>query len=131
MKKKGTVLLVEDDAALSDAFSLMLTHNGYVVETAFNGQEALEKLQHSQPDIILLDLLMPIMDGREFLRAFSNDRQIPIIVFSNLDAKSEVEEVMSLGATRYMLKAWATPSELVRIIQDSTAENAVTTTGRH
>ena len=113
------VLLVEDDAALSDAFSIMLTKNGYDVQTAFNGREALDVVEDFTPDIILLDLLMPIMGGREFLQQFENNSAIPIIVFSNLDSKKEIEEVMELGATRYMLKAWATPPELVRIIQNT------------
>lgn len=116
---KKIVLLVEDDAALSDAFLLMLEKNGYHVITAFNGQEALEKLNGVTPNIILLDLLMPVLDGREFLKRFENRTDIPIIVFSNLDAKSEIEEVLQLGASRYMLKAWATPNELVRVIEDT------------
>ncbi|MGB4800698.1 MAG: response regulator [Candidatus Saccharimonadales bacterium] len=116
---KKKVLLVEDDAALSDAFLIMLEKNDFQVVTAFNGTEALDKMSDFTPDIILLDLLMPIMDGREFLRQFDNPTGIPVIVFSNLDAKSEVEDVLQLGATRYMLKAWATPPELVRVIKDT------------
>lgn len=114
-------MLVEDDAALNDAFRTMLTKNDFDVITAFNGKDALEELKKSTPDIILLDLLMPVMDGKEFLRAFDNPKDIPIIVFSNLDAKTEVEEVLQLGATRYMLKAWATPPELMRVIKDTLA----------
>ncbi len=121
MKHTPHVLLVEDDLSLSDAFSIMLTKQGYTVTCAFDGKEALEKLNIVTPDIILLDLLMPIMDGKEFLKQFSNTEHIPIIVFSNLDAKSEVHEVLQLGATRYMLKAWATPTELVRVVQDTLA----------
>lgn len=119
MTEAKKVLLVEDDAALSDAFTIMLRKNGYDVHAAFNGQEALEAIKTFTPDIILLDLLMPVMGGREFLQHYENNSDVPIIVFSNLDSKKEIEEVMQLGATRYMLKAWATPPELVRIIQDT------------
>jgi len=115
-----TVLLVEDDSALHDAFSMTLRKNGYTVESAFDGKQALEKLKTVHPNVILLDLLMPVMNGREFLRAFPNSDNVPIIVFSNLDSKAEVQEVMQLGASRYMLKAWATPKELVRILEDTT-----------
>ncbi len=115
------VLLVEDDKALNDAFSLMLTKNGYQVESAFDGQQALDKLATIRPDVILLDLLMPVLGGKEFLQQFDNRANIPVIVFSNLDSKSEIQEVMDLGANRYMLKAWATPTELVRVIQDAMA----------
>jgi DNA-binding NarL/FixJ family response regulator len=65
---------------------------------------------------------MPIMGGREFLQHFENSSDIPIIVFSNLDSKTEIEQVMQLGATRYMLKAWATPPELVRVLHDTLGE---------
>jgi DNA-binding response OmpR family regulator len=119
MKKKQNILLVEDDATLSDAFSILLTKEGFNVVTAFNGKEALEKTKDTTIDLILLDLLMPVMDGREFLEAYDNKDLIPIIVFSNLDAKSDVDEIFKLGVTRYMLKAWASPKELTKIIQDT------------
>ena len=118
MKKK--ILVVEDDQALNDAFSLIL-ENEYDVDTAFDGQEALALVDQKEYDLILLDLLMPIMDGKEFLRSFQNPKDIPVIVFSNLDAKSDVEEVTQLGATRYMLKSWASPKELLKLVQDSLA----------
>ncbi len=113
-----SVLLIEDDATLSDAFSMMLDMCGYNVRCAFNGKEALDLLQTFTPDIILLDLLMPIMDGREFLQAFPNHQHLPILVFSNLDSKSVVEEVLALGASRYMLKSSVTPTLLNSIIDE-------------
>lgn len=119
MNSKPTVLLVEDDAILSDAFTIMLSSEGYTVLNAYNGHEALELLKSHRPHIILLDLLMPIMDGKKFLRSYVNEHSIPIIAFSNLDSKDDVSEVLSLGASRYMLKAWATPRQLVRLINDT------------
>lgn len=116
------VLLVEDDAMLNDAFSMLLKKQGYSVDVAYNGKEALELLASRSPDLILLDLLMPVMDGKEFLHVFDNSTRIPIIVFSNLDTKSEVQEAIKLGATRYMLKSWATTKELVRVITDTLAD---------
>lgn len=118
MKHENTVLLVEDDAILSDAFSMMLEKEGYKVQLAYNGKEALGILKKVTPNVILLDLLMPVMDGKEFLKNFRNTHNIPIIVFSNLDSKDDVQEILKLGASKYMLKAWATPQELVRIIKD-------------
>lgn len=114
------ILLVEDDSAINDSFSILLHQEGYHVEVAFNGQEALDLLTTYQPDLILLDLLMPVMDGKEFLKAFANPTHIPIIVFSNIDSKTEVQEALSLGATRYMLKAWASQKQLVQIIDETT-----------
>lgn len=118
-KPKKRILLVEDDAALNDAFSILLKKEHYTVDSVFNGREALEKLTSTVPDLILLDLLMPIMDGKVFLKNFKNTSKVPIIVFSNLDAKTEVNEALALGATRYMLKAWASPKELIRVIKDT------------
>jgi two-component system response regulator VicR len=89
------------------------------VQQAFNGKEALEKIPDFGPEIVLLDLLMPIMDGNQFLRTYKNDRHIPIIVFSSLDSRTEVQQALELGASRYMLKSWATPDELFRVINDT------------
>lgn len=118
MKKK--ILVVEDDQALNDAFSLIL-ENYYDVDTAFDGQEALALVDQKAYDLILLDLLMPVMDGKTFLKSFDNPKKIPVIVFSNLDAKSDIEDVTELGATRYMLKSWASPKELLKLVQDTLA----------
>ena len=123
MKKKQTILLVEDDATLCDAFSILLSKEGFNVIIAYNGKEAIEKVENKSVDLILLDLLMPVMDGREFLEVFENKDSIPIIVFSNLDAKNDVDEILKLGASRYMLKAWASPKELTKIIQDTISLN--------
>lgn len=115
------VLLVDDDKDINDVFHILLTKKGYEVERAFNGKEALEKVAGFTPDIILLDLRMPVMDGKEFLRNYKNEEHVPIIVFSNLDSRNEVHEALELGATRYMLKAWASPEELFRVINDAIA----------
>lgn len=113
------ILVVEDDPALSDAFSIVLKKEGYDVSVAFNGKEALDKVAEVNPDLILLDLLMPIMGGKEFLEKFENSSETPVIVLSNLDTRSDIQEVLDLGATRYMLKAWASPNELVKLVNET------------
>lgn len=118
-KKVQHVLVVEDDPALSDAFSIVLRKEGYDVTVAFNGKEALQKVASFTPDLILLDLLMPIMGGKEFLENFKNTSNIPVIVLSNLDTRSDIQEVLNLGASRYMLKAWASPNELVKLVKET------------
>ncbi len=120
MKKQ--VLVVEDDQALNDAFTMILSKY-YEVDAAFDGKEALDLVNKKIYDIILLDLLMPVMDGKQFLRAFDNKRKTPIIVFSNLDAKNDIEEASQLGASRYMLKSWASPKELLRLVADTLNED--------
>lgn len=119
-KKTSTILIVEDDATLNDAYGLLLSKSGYDVKVAANGQEALELAATAQPQLIFLDLRMPVMDGLEFLRRYqpSNHPGVKIIVFSNYHMQKEVDEAYSLGADRYVLKAWASPKELLRIVSD-------------
>lgn len=115
---KKSILVIEDDLALNDAFSTVLKKEGFTVFSVFNGQEALELLRYDKVDLILLDIIMPVMDGTEFLRRFKAKSQtIPIIVFSNLDSQNNVAEIYALGASHYMLKAWASPKELVKIVK--------------
>lgn len=117
------ILVVEDDHTLSEAFETILTKEGYQVSSALNGKEALQLLQSSKGkkvDLILLDLLMPTMSGIEFMEKFDVPKHgIPLIVFSNLDSQKDIDKVYELGATKYMLKAWASPKELAKIVRDT------------
>lgn len=118
-KDSAKILVVEDDFALSDAFSMILSHSGYDVSSVHHGKEALEYLEKNQPDMILLDILMPVMGGREFLRNFTNTGKIPIVALSNLDSKADIEEVISLGAQKYMLKSSVTPASLATLVEET------------
>lgn len=108
------VLIVEDNETLNEAYKLILEKDGHEVMTAFNGEEGLEKLKTFKPDLILLDMLMPKMDGLEFLRRFSTAKfpDTTIIILSNLNEDEQVEEARKLGAHRYILKANTSPREL-------------------
>lgn len=123
MKKTApaNVLLVEDDFALSDAFSMILTFAGHEVHTAPNGKEALTYLKNATPDIILLDLLMPVMDGREFLDEFDNSHNVPIVVLSNLDSRTQIEDLTQKGAVGYVLKSSITPDTLTALVKQYAA----------
>ncbi len=120
-KKKLSVLVVEDEQSLNAAFMFILKADDIVAETAFNGVEALEKLDTFDPDLILLDLKMPKMNGIEFLEAFAKlqpKRRAKVIVFSNYNEQSEIDKAFSLGASKYMLKAWASPQELLKVVHE-------------
>lgn len=108
------VLIIEDNETLNEAYKLILEKDGHDVTTAFNGEEGLEKLKDVSPDLILLDMLMPKMDGLEFLRHFSPGKypKTTIIILSNLNEDEQVEEARKLGAHRYILKANTSPREL-------------------
>lgn len=115
-----TILLVEDDEALNAAFRIVLGKEGYQVDSAFNGVEALDKASAHEPRLILLDLLMPKMNGVEFLRRFNQPVKHPnvtIVVFSNLDTEPEIHEALQLGASQYLLKASTNPKQLVELVK--------------
>jgi CheY-like chemotaxis protein len=120
------ILIVEDEKVLNEAYELVLKKEGYEVTTAFNGEEALSFVKQEKFDLILLDLRMPKVDGVEFLRRANPLKNFPdtkIIVFSNYDDQKEVDEAIKHGATRYILKAWSSPSELVKIVRESLEED--------
>jgi CheY-like chemotaxis protein len=84
------ILIVEDDADLSEMIAQLLAVEGFRAETAVNGEEALAYLDHGRPDLILLDLMMPVMDGWEFRRRQQANpalADVPVVVMSALDAK--------------------------------------------
>ncbi len=116
------VLVVEDEKVLNEAYVLVLNKEGYDVSSALNGEEALSLVNKSKFDLILLDLRMPKVDGVEFLKRADPPKNFPntkIIVFSNYDDQKEVDEAIKHGATRYILKAWSSPGELVKIVRES------------
>ena len=120
-KSKPTVLIVEDDITLNEAYKTILNMADYEVCTAFNGEEALIVAEQNNPDIILLDLRMPVMDGIGFLKTYQPKTAHPdvqIVVFSNYDMQAEVDRAYLLGADRYILKARATPKELLKLVKD-------------
>jgi two-component system response regulator (stage 0 sporulation protein F) len=106
---------------LNEAYARVLSAANIALLRAYNGKEALDILKTEKPDIILLDLRMPVMDGIEFLKNLKPKENLPeakIIVFSNYDDQHEIDEAFQLGAMHYMLKAWATPDELVKLIRE-------------
>jgi two-component system response regulator YesN len=119
-KKTATVLIVEDDTALNDAYRIILGTTGkYDVASAFNGQEALDVISKgAQPDVILLDLRMPIMSGIEFLREYKplEHPGTTVVVFSNYDAHKDIDEAHILGIDRYVLKARISPRDLLHLV---------------
>lgn len=118
----ANILIVEDEQPLAEAYELILKGAGHTVTLAGDGKAAMESAEASQPDLILLDLRMPTMNGVEFLRTYDPVRKHPdvrIIVFSNYDMQEEIDEAYSLGADRYVLKAWASPKELLQLVENT------------
>lgn len=127
----ANILIVEDDKDLNFAYRLILERESHAVESAFNGDEALEKLEKFEAQIILLDLLMPIKSGVEFLQNYDIIHEHPdvkILVFTNIDNAPEINEALRLGADKCIIKAWTSPQGLVKLIdnmlEQSEAERA-------
>lgn len=127
MKK---ILVVEDEKTLSEIISMKLREEGYEVENAYNGEEALQKLTESStlPDLLLLDILLPKVNGLEVLakiRQSGNDRltAIPVMIFSNFAHEEEVQKAKDLGAVDYIVKAAFSPAEIVTKVKNILASS--------
>lgn len=109
------VLIVEDDSFLQGLASTKLEKEGFSVVAAASGDEAIKLLATSTPDCILLDLVLPGMDGYEVLkniRQSATTSKIPVIVFSNLSEEKDIKQAKDLGATDFMIKSNFTLDEL-------------------
>ena len=105
---KGKVLLVDDDPLIIRMYEYRLRHDGYKVLLAFDGEKAIIEAKTNSPDIILLDLMMPKMNGVETLKFLKKERDtkdIPVIILTNLGGSEDVEKSLSLGATTYLVKS--------------------------
>ena len=122
----ANILIVEDDTDLNAAYKIILeSEKNYTVKSAYNGQEALETLKNFEPDLILLNLLMPIMGGLEFLQNYELQKKHPnvkVLIFTNMENSPEVTEAYKLGAHRCIIKSWTAPQNLSRVITDALDE---------
>lgn len=120
MEGQKTVLIVEDDNFLRGLSAGKLSDEGYKVSTATNGEEAIKVATEEKPMIILLDLLLPNVDGftaLESIRKVEGLEKTPVIVFSNLGEEKDVVRAKELGATEFMIKSNFTLDELVEKIK--------------
>lgn len=118
---KQHILIIEDDGFLASIYAQKLELEGFDVSTATNGEDGLKLVQKDAPDLVLLDLLMPRMDGFEVLerlKANEATKHIPVLVLSNLGQKDDVERCMKLGAAGYIIKAHALPHETVKRVKE-------------
>ncbi|HZS13906.1 MAG TPA: response regulator [Candidatus Dormibacteraeota bacterium] len=111
----GDILLVEDDPTIAKLYRVLLESRGYTVRHAGDGLEGLERAAERRPDLVLLDIMMPRMNGIAFLQALRGGemRDLPVVVLSNFMEKQLVDDAMSLGALEYMVKAQTRPEALV------------------
>jgi len=114
------ILIVEDDPFLSEMYTTKLVQENFEVDLAVDGKEAIKKAREMKPDLILLDIVLPKMEGFEVLAEIKKDielRNIQIIALTNLGQKEEVEKGLKLGADDYIVKAHFTPTEVINKIK--------------
>ncbi len=113
MKK---ILIIEDEKTLRFLIAQALTEEGFEVDEAVDGEEGIQKLKENKPDLILLDLLLPTIDGFEVLSRIKRDsglESISVIILSNLGQEEEIGRGLKLGAIDYLIKAHFTLDEIV------------------
>lgn len=118
--KPATVLVVEDDKIVAEIYRLTLARAGFDVAVANNGEDGLEQATHLIPDLILLDIRMPKLDGLEVLKrlvAQEATRRIPVVMLSNFDDHSLIESSLAHGAKQYLVKVNTDPTELPAVVR--------------
>ena len=106
MDNKKKILVIEDEATLQKALNDVLVQEGYDVLSALDGMSGLNLALKENPDLILLDIILPKMDGFEVLKKLKEkDSQIPIIILTNLSDINDIQKALDLGATTYLVKA--------------------------
>lgn len=118
--KKKKILIVEDEQFLADMYQLKFEQAGLKVLQADDGRAGLLLSLKEKPDLILLDIVLPQMNGFEMLTELKKDEQtknIPVLIFSNLGQKDEIARGISLGADAYVVKANYTPAQLIKHVR--------------
>lgn len=118
------IAIIEDDQAISQMYRIKFEAEGYDVETAENGKLGLELIEQMRPDIVLLDLMMPVMTGEEMLarlRKLSWGKGVRVIILTNRGEQEIPEEVKALGVTAIILKADMTPRQVAELVKSKLA----------
>lgn len=121
--KQNKILMVEDDVAMREIVVRKLTNNGFLVQQADDGQKAIDLIVQEKPDVVLLDLMLPEVDGFQVLETIRKnpDPQIantPIIVLSNLWSNKDILKTKSLKVQAYLVKAYFTTEEIMKKVKD-------------
>ena len=113
------VLIIEDEISLQDLYADFLREAGFNVSTASDGDKAIELINNSDWDILLLDIMLPKLDGTEVLKRVKADPKLkskPVIVLSNLESDQIVKECLDLGAREFLIKSDITPQTILDVV---------------
>lgn len=119
MKRKPRILVADDDAFIRRPLEWMLSQEGFEPQTVADGDECMEMLRSSPPDLLILDVMMPGLDGFEVCRRMKDDpklREIPVVLLSARGREHDRERGMALGAAEYMTKPYS-PTDLMQRIR--------------
>jgi len=119
------LVIIEDDKFLRSLLTQKLSNEGFIMVEAEDGNAGLKAIQEHKPQMVLLDILLPNMDGFEVLEYMRKDKilsGIPVIILSNLGQKEEIERAKALGAKWFLIKAKYTPDEIVTYIKKVLSE---------
>jgi len=119
--EKKKILIIEDDSVLQKALTEFLTAEGFETVSALDGEEGVKIGKEKKPDLVLLDIVLPKMDGYEVLKTMKADegtKNIPIILLTNLGSVNDVEKALGLGATTYLIKADYKLEEVTKKIKE-------------
>ncbi len=125
---KKHIVIVEDDEFLMDLLAKNFSEEDFSVTKALNGKDGIDKIKDTKPDLVLLDLLLPDVNGVEFdgfkvLSEVKNDpavSSIPVVILSNLDQKDQIEKGIKLGAADYLIKSQFTTEEIIKKVNSLT-----------
>lgn len=119
LEPKKTVCIVDDNEDIREIYRVKFQREGFAVVTAKDGEEGLRVIREKRPDVIILDIEMPVLDGLGVLHTLKKDQElanIPVIVLSNIDNEAMFQEVSELGvAQHYLIKAITDPQKVVDI----------------
>ncbi len=121
-KYMAKILLTDDDSLMVRMYQTKFSKDGFEVQTAGNGEDCLKKLNTYTPDVVLLDVMMPVKNGLDTLKeikANSKTKNIPVVLLTNMGGGEEdVEKGLELGAVAYLVKASYTPAEVVKKVKE-------------
>lgn len=115
------ILIVEDDPLMSRMYEKIFTFEKYDVSLANNGEDGLEKVRKDKPNLILLDVMMPKMNGLEVLKKLKEDpdlKAIPVVMLTNLAGEKDAETAMSQGAVKYIVKSEYEPKQVADMVKE-------------
>jgi DNA-binding response OmpR family regulator len=119
--KKHQILLIEDEEMLANMYETKFQNEGYIIKKALDGESGLRMTLEDKPDLILLDIIMPKLDGFSVLKCLKDNPQtknIPVILLSNLGQEEDIKKGKEMGADGYLVKANLTPAEVVNKVRE-------------